>query len=358
MNAFPSTIHDWRLRQSRGGQARPLKRLPMAPRAFTLVELLVVIAIIGILVSLLLPAVQAAREAARRTQCTNNAKQVALAMHLYHDSQGRFPIGFNNITWSWSVRIFPYMELPALADAMDATYPGYHWQHGDTGWAYTGVWALWSAPPAGLRPVFESNIPTWQCPSDPLIAEECNFQHIHPSSARFARASYAVCTGVGPLEGTQVPASRLLTGPPLTSEEQVKGPFGRYWGASLVEIEDGTSNTILLSELRGGHRETIRGARAYGYEGPLFMASYSPNDRTPDIAYCDPEDSAPGAEFPCLTGTGDHTSILYTSRSTHPGGVITALFDGSTRFVSDTVALQVWQLLAIHNDGQVIDSDF
>ena len=358
MNAFPSTIHDWRLRQSRGGQARPLKRLPMAPRAFTLVELLVVITIIGILIALLLPAVQAAREAARRIQCTNNAKQVALAMHLHHESKGRFPIGWNYITWSWSARIFRYMELPALADAMDRSYPGYHWQYGNTGWCYTAIWALWSVPPDGLRPVIETDIPTWQCPSDNLATIKLDYRHQYPGASAFSRASYAVCTGVGPLEGIEVPASRLLTGPPLTPEEQVKGPFGAYWGASLAEITDGTSNTILLSELRGGHKGTIRGARVYGYEGPLFMASYCPNDRTPDIAFCDPEDSVPEAESPCFTGTGDHTSILYTSRSAHPGGVVTALFDGSTRFVGDTIALQVWQFLAIHNDGQPIHGDF
>ena len=155
-----------------------------------------------------------------------------------------------------------------------------------------------------------------------------------------------------------MPASRLLTGPPLTPEEQVKGPFGAYWGASLAEITDGTSNTILLSELRGGHKGTIRGARVYGYEGPLFMASYCPNDRTPDIGLCDPEDSGPGAESPCITGTGDYTSIVYTSRSAHPGGVVTALFDGSVRFASDTITLRLWQYLAIPDDDIPLPSDF
>ena len=95
---------------------------------FTLVELLVVITIIGILIALLLPAVQAAREAARRMQCTNNAKQVALAIHLYHASNGQFPPGYGYMSttygaggyspdWAWCTRLFPYMEQQALADA-------------------------------------------------------------------------------------------------------------------------------------------------------------------------------------------------------------------------------------------------
>ncbi len=322
-------------------------------RGFTLVELLVVITIIGVLIALLLPAVQAAREAARRMQCTNNAKQAALAMHLYHQTSGQFPFGYDNHTWTWCVRLFPYMEQPALADALERSYPGYA-----SGYSFISCWTVPSVL-APLLPVIESNISTWQCPSDTLVTVKYNGKKTYPSAAAFARLSYAVCTGVGPMEGTRVPPSRLVTGPALTSSEQVKGPFGRNYGASINQITDGTSNTTMLSELRGGHDLTARAVQAYGYEGPTFSASYCPNDRTPDaVVWCDPEDGAPGAEAPCLASTSNYQMIVHTSRSAHPGGVVAALCDGSGRFVGDTVAQRVWRFLAIPNDDQIIPSDY
>ena len=97
--------------------------------------------------------------------------------------------------------------------------------------------------------------------------------------------------GIGPLEGTIVPPRKLLTG--LLPNERVRGVFDMNYGASINEIKDGTSNTIMLSELMGGHQITIRGVQAHAW-GPFVMADYSPNDRTPDIVlYCDPEDKVP-----------------------------------------------------------------
>ena len=136
-------------------------------RGFTLVELLVVITIIGILIALLLPAVQAAREAARRMQCTNNAKQVALAMHLYHQSNGQFPPGYGYCTsygpsglciaeWPWCLRLLPYLEQTAGADMM------------------ASAWGLAagesSSLPTAAQTVVKMNISAWQCPSDPTVA--------------------------------------------------------------------------------------------------------------------------------------------------------------------------------------------
>mgnify|MGYP001112604852 CR=1 FL=1 len=136
----------------------------------SLVELLVVITIIGILVALLLPAVQSAREAARRLQCTNNLKQTALAVHLYHDVHRQFPPGYGYFKhgyasgsgaepeWPWCVRLFPYIEQQALADIMQS-YWGF----------YSGTTA---AKPAALLPVYETAISGWQCPSDPTSGAE------------------------------------------------------------------------------------------------------------------------------------------------------------------------------------------
>ncbi len=325
---------------------------------FTLVELLVVITIIGILIALLLPAVQAAREAARRMQCTNGAKQVALAMHLYHEANGQFPFGYggapkvaeNNSNyeaaeWPWCVRLYSYIEQQALADALEPS------------WSYpSGQYP--SAGPAALEPVYTKNISTWQCPSDSTITTG-----FPAGSLDWKRLSYAVCTGVGPMEGTVVPPSKLLTG--LASGERVKGPFGLNYGARIADISDGTSNTILVSELVAGGPTTIRGVQTYD-EGPVFQASYCPNDPTPDIVrWCDAADGLPGAEAPCLRGGvwtgGTLTSlnmVVQTSRSGHPGGVITALCDGSARFVGNTVSLRIWQFLATPAGGEVISADF
>ena len=270
---------------------RNLKReiqKPKSPRGFTLVELLVVITIIGILIALLLPAVQAAREAARRMQCTNNAKQVALAIHMYHQTAGQFPPGYGYCSpnsygpsastdcsqeWPWSVRLFPYLEQNALADAMAASYPPYA-----SGWSYPP--GSNSMPPAALLPVFETNISAWQCPSDPIpITLRCNEAHkVSASFPQFARLAYAVCLGIGPMEGTIVPPSKLLTG--LQSTERVEGSFGWNHGASINQISDGTSNTILLSELMGGHASTLvrRSGlrRRAGFHGrPLSQRSHA-----------------------------------------------------------------------------------
>ena len=173
-----------------------------APRriAFTLVELLVVITIIGILIALLLPAVQAAREAARRMQCTNNAKQLALAMHMYHQTNGQFPPGYGYLrpnnpygnvqggpVWPWCIRLFPYLELSGLADTV-APYWGIN--PGD-------VYHL----PSAVLPVIKNNISAWQCPSDSMIAHRYYENEQTSTIPPYARLSYAACIGIGPEEG-------------------------------------------------------------------------------------------------------------------------------------------------------------
>ena len=326
--------------------------------AFTLVELLVVITIIGILISLLLPAVQAAREAARRLQCSNNAKQVALAMHLYHEGNGQFPPGYGYFPadrpygggvsgpeWPWSVRLFPYLEQMALADAISPY------------WSYLSGQV--ATPPTSLAPVFTTNISTWQCPSDPTVSSRFDEGGMVP----IARLSYAACLGIGPMEGTIVSPNKLSTG--LESGERVKGPFGYNYGSSINQIHDGTSNTILLSELVAGGKLTSRGMQTYD-EGPIFMADHCPNDPTPDIMrWCDESDGVDGAVAPCLRGGGSGggslsalNMVVQISRSAHPGGVVSALCDGSTRFVNNSINLSTWQYLATPAGGEVVSGDY
>ncbi|MFI4876580.1 MAG: DUF1559 domain-containing protein [Blastopirellula sp. JB062] len=118
---------------------------------FTLVELLVVIAIIGVLIALLLPAVQQAREAARRMTCSNNFKQMALAVHMYNDSFSQFPPGYDKYEWTWMARLLPYIEQSAGADAIQ-------WNKNAAG-----------SPLAAYIPVLTAQYASMQCPSDPTV---------------------------------------------------------------------------------------------------------------------------------------------------------------------------------------------
>jgi hypothetical protein len=325
------------------------------------VELLVVITIIGILIALLLPAVQAAREAARRMQCSNNAKQVALGMHLYHESAGQFPVGYGyNMRWPWCVRLYAYMEDGALADMMERPHvgTGISWK---SGWAVSpGGGEVAALFPASILPVFETNISAWQCTSDPLVLFRYNEDYkLSATCARYARTSYAVCVGIGPIEGPTVTPSYFwdpnqMNGQP-DGVHRVPGTFGYRYGARIADISDGTANTIMLSELRSGHWNTTRGMRAFD-NGPTFTADYGPNNSTPDLLmYCDPADD--GTEAPCQT-VSSSAQMIQTSRSAHPGGVVAALCDGSTQFINDTINIRVWHSLATPSGGEVISGDF
>ena len=330
---------------------------------FTLVELLVVIAIIGILIGLLLPAVQSAREAARRLQCTNNCRQVALAIHAYHSVHGSFPLGYSCAVgdygdgvcrreWPWCVRIFAQLEQTALADIV-----GRYWDY------HAGSTVV---PPDELTPVFETNLALWQCPSDPTVSIRFNENNKSNTqyTTRGGRTSYAANLGVGAMEGDIVSAAQL---PNIDhASQRVRGVFGRNYGARIAQIRDGTSNTAMLAELIAGGETTIRGAHFYD-EGPVYMHSYTPNDPTPDLVrWCDEADDAANgnAVAPCLRGGGygggsltELNMVLHTSRSMHPGGVNVALCDGSVRFVNESISLDTWQALGTPAGGEVIGSD-
>ncbi|MBN2294750.1 MAG: DUF1559 domain-containing protein [Pirellulales bacterium] len=325
-------------------------------RAFTLVELLVVIAIIGILIALLLPAVQAAREAARRAQCSNNCKQVALALHMYHDTHKQFPPGYGYFPkwyvrgsssggspeWPWCVRIFSYLEQDMFTQEII--------------WDFNPGNASGPYPPGHVE-VISAQMPTLICPSDGSGQTRFNQNHnciiphgsYKPTDGTLGRISYAGNFGRGPME--------LPT--------RVDGIFTVNSDTSFRDITDGTSHTLLMSELFIGDECTIRGTHSYD-EGPLFMTDYTPNDRTPDeVRWCGKTDGV-SSRAPCKP-TDDNTNfgilgskfnmVLHTSRSAHPGGVTVSMCDGSTDFVSETISLRIWQQMGTPSGGETIEGE-
>lgn len=211
---------------------------------FTLVELLVVIAIIGILVGLLLPAVQAAREAARRMQCSNNLKQLGLALHNYESTHRRFPIGFaDNFAnsdsrarpggdggWSWAAMILPYIEQGALHQTLDFRFSPY----GPAG----------TSDPAGNNHRASGTvIPGFRCPSD--IAPSTTTINVNAVAGHEAIAVTSYAGLFGPFDGDihEVSGGRVIPSP------RSKGLFTVNEGRGLGQVTDGTSNTLAIGEV-------------------------------------------------------------------------------------------------------------
>jgi prepilin-type N-terminal cleavage/methylation domain-containing protein/prepilin-type processing-associated H-X9-DG protein len=313
-------------------------------RGFTLVELLVVIAIIGILVALLLPAVQAAREAARRMSCGNNLKQFGIAMHNYHDTYKVLPpAGIHKINGlgadggstsygpNWAIMLLPFYEQAPLHDQ----------------YSFEGTLRARENPQ-----VVMTRLEVHQCPSDEYTEPWDN------SSVLFARGNYGVNCGAG---------NGFSTGD-FRDIRRERGPFhiGMHFGAKLADVKDGTSNTAMLAELLSGVIVADRrGVWAYP-TGSYFSGGSKKSDYDPDIYLlpngtaldnnkCDRPNTCPAGieatdrQMRCISGTADP---FVTSRSNHPGGVQVCLADGSVRFVADQISMSEWlAMLAMRDTG-------
>lgn len=339
---------------------RPITSKPSAhapERGFTLVELLVVIAIIGILIALLLPAVQAAREAARRSQCTNQLKQLALAMHNYHDVHKTFPRNsYGNPGWNgWerlsaNVSLLPFIEQMPLYEQFDLTKA---WSHNSS--------------------LMQQRIAAFLCPSAKPFVNTGSVSWGGPGT------NYAWCSG-----------SSVYTAGGGGDAYQ-NGMFNNFREHGMAEVTDGLSNTIMASEILSGDGKS--GTATYPFDvfytddgvysavaNKLFatsaelaaigQAAKSPtgdpsNNGTLWGWYAHAQSlfntaAPPNWEYPsaggrcCPGGAHDWGWGVIPPRSLHPGGVNAALGDASVRFISSTINTLTFQRLGARDDGNPV----
>jgi prepilin-type N-terminal cleavage/methylation domain-containing protein len=301
-------------------------------RGFTLVELLVVVAIIGLLVALLLPAVQSAREAARRSQCISQIKQVGLAMHNYETTFGRLPVGAYGCCWgTWQVSILPYLEQKALFDlyVMDRKFGV---PVDDARYSH-----------AANLPVTTKKIKALTCPAD------LNPQRVQNNSITYH--NYVANFGNTIYDQSDYGGVRFLGAPFF----EVTTVNDRRPGIRFAEITDGLSNTILMSETIQGQPGDLRGF-SWWRGGAVFQAYQGPNSPIPDCLYaggqCNPNNPL---NPPCLLATAS-TPTMMAARSRHPGGLHVAFGDTTARFISNNIAIGVWRALASSAGGDAVES--
>jgi len=326
---------------------------------FTLIELLVVIAIIAVLIALLLPAVQAARESARRAQCTNNLKQMGLALHNYHAQWNSFPVGFlyayqgvlpvsSPLQYRWSVlaQMAPQLEQTNLFNALNFNFPIAHMP--------TSSGAL-------FWPYFEANttamatqVALFLCPSDGAP----------PPAVGTGPTNYAFCAGDGSNGGDATNAdgvfilgpaesvANVTDGTSLTAaaSEQILGIAGPYsqttplpvpipWTWAMARVVAGPLTDPACALAPDGWLLNKGSSWWDGnYQNALYNHYLTPNANRPDcIVY--------------------HNPGWKAARSFHPGGVNLLFCDGHVAFAKDTVNLNVWRAISTRNGGEVISAD-
>jgi prepilin-type N-terminal cleavage/methylation domain-containing protein len=358
-------------------------------KGFTLIELLVVIAIIAILIALLVPAVQKVREAAARTQCTNNIKQIGLGLHGYYDAYKRFPPGSqvpyaqvnddSNLDYglpfgpNWAVLTLPYLDqVPLYEIANPYSYPGIapvpHVSSITNVAQLAAVNTSWQKIRATVLPVF-------LCPSDTYNQVPFNNPNVYSDPAApvgWARGNYGVTAGFNDYDhqngGTTI--SSTVAGHASTISSPM---FASNYGATMAQVTDGVSNTIMIAELRAGISPLDnRGVWALGFSGSSIVnagrQAYNPTPNNmlgdngsdgDEIQSCDQIWVSNIGSFygmGCINEQGP-INCSGMSRSMHPGGVMICMGDGSARMLYNTVSEYTWCLMVSKADGQVLPAD-
>lgn len=326
---------------------------------FTLVELLVVIAIIGILVALLLPAVQAAREAARRMSCSNNLKQIGLGLHNYHDTYKSFPMGVwrtDRGGWgpSWWTSTLPYMEQTALYDK----------------WSYNGWSPGWTHQhPANCRVVDNVQIPYMLCPSSPLPALWNTGNGCDQTMPHYVGIAGAYNELGFSGDNRNWNCCNCCGGNNSNGRTSGSGALSQNIGNKIAHLIDGTSNVMLLGETSTwafNNPATKTGLRRIDQSYPHGWTMGTSDGRqlmTSSGARVERPFNLTTIRYPIgtnafnLPGVGDNKGPNNPLISEHPGGIMSCLADGSVRFLSETMNLLDLKRIAVRDDGQPVTLD-
>jgi prepilin-type N-terminal cleavage/methylation domain-containing protein len=339
--------------------------------AFTLVELLVVIAIIGILIAILLPAIQAAREAARRTQCANNLKQLALACQNFNSANKKFPPGDANEyspsggsenaqCMGWGTFCLPFIEDKTMSEAMTLALNGKSF--------YTANWAT-TAPPAGAisaAQLAKTPMAVFMCPSDPLGTDNAYLNKFFSASSagNVAKSNYIGCAGTWgaysinssprpdpakPNDTRTIAGYNTVLG--TNGSGAYFGPSNGVFGVcavsagftrtcSVKDITDGTSKTFMI-----GERDGSADSNPTGYHAGVWIGPTNPKQPNSVLGHAglDPENQ--------FESSSPSSAKDFGFSSVHSGGASFCLADGSVMFVSVNIDKQVYKALGTRNEG-------